>query len=414
MKINLNCNSYLHFGAGYTRIFSDFDGTYMPAEFNHDVLCNDNPPVDSNAFNSYFSEFGKLLSPEKDGKSTTELTVSTGRNLGEFNYYMKKIKDKGLSIPVPDKLIVTNGGDEFLCHTKNYFNSNKENMFEEWDINTSKRKPLRKYIMGWDGYKIKNRVKSFISSLQGCPLLIEPATHQGLYGYKGDMTLQEDIEKLPEEYRTNYVSLRQDGSSLIRLTVPYGSEYTEELKQLSDELKKSGYKIDFQVKEDNDETFVNSVSDPKEWRHGTSVEIKPRTRGKVQTLDKYHHVKVMVDHIIQEGSNDLVIACGDGRNDLAMLDLSNYIDEMESLEDFSKPEFREQVLKLPLFTIFVRNSSSSDDALKNYERNFNFDGVKRFIVVDKNDDSRPSTLIDAIKLAQEEYSKINQEYKRNA
>ena len=122
----------------------------------------------------------------------------------------------------------------------------------------------------------------------------------------------------------------------------------------------------------------------------------------------------MVDHIIQEGSNDLVIACGDGRNDLAMLDLSNYIDEMESLEDFSKPEFREQVLKLPLFTIFVRNSSSSDDALKNYERNFNFDGVKRFIVVDKNDDSRPSTLIDAIKLAQEEYSKINQEYKRNA
>ena len=64
MKINLNCNSYLHFGAGYTRIFSDFDGTYMPAEFNHDVLCNDNPPVDSNAFNSYFSEFGKLLSPE--------------------------------------------------------------------------------------------------------------------------------------------------------------------------------------------------------------------------------------------------------------------------------------------------------------------------------------------------------------
>ena len=162
MKINLNCNSYLHFGAGYTRIFSDFDGTYMPAEFNHDVLCNDNPPVDSNAFNSYFSEFGKLLSPEKDGKSTTELTVSTGRNLGEFNYYMKKMKDKGLSIPVPDKLIVTNGGDEFLCHTKNYFNSNKENMFEEWDINTSKRKPLRKYIMGWDGYKIKNRVKSFI------------------------------------------------------------------------------------------------------------------------------------------------------------------------------------------------------------------------------------------------------------
>ena len=75
---------------------------------------------------------------------------------------MRKIKDKGLSIPVPDKLIVTNGGDEFLCHTTNYFENDKENMLEEWEVNTSKRKPLKKYSINWDGNKIKKHIKTLM------------------------------------------------------------------------------------------------------------------------------------------------------------------------------------------------------------------------------------------------------------
>ncbi len=412
MEVKL-LNSQLSFNAGYTKIFSDFDGTFMPVEFNHDVICNDNPPVDKDAFSAYFSDFKNILSPDTNGKKKTELTVSTGRNLPEFNYYMKKIKDKGLNIPVPDKLIVTNGGDEFLCHTKNYFEADSSNMFSEQDINTKKRKQLQKYIISWDGHKIKNKVKNFISRLSGCPLLIEPSTHQGMYGYKDNMTLQEELETLPEEFRTNYVSIRNDGSSLIRLTVPNGSKYLEELKCLSDEMQNEGYQIDFQVRENNGETFVNSANNSKDWQLGTSIEMKPKTRGKVPTLDKYHHVKVMVDHIIQNNSNDLVIAAGDGKNDLDMLDLSNYIDDMNSSADFSSQKFREQVSALPLFTIFVRNSSSCDEQIERFERDFNFDGIKRFIIVDKNDETKPKSLIEAIKLAQQEYAKINNEYRKN-
>ena len=111
MKVNMNSCGKLHFGAGNTKIFSDFDGTFMPKEYNHDVICNNSSPVNEDEFSSYFGEFKQLLAPKENGKKTTELTISTGRNLGEFNYYMRKIKDKGLSIPVPDKLIVTNGGD---------------------------------------------------------------------------------------------------------------------------------------------------------------------------------------------------------------------------------------------------------------------------------------------------------------
>ena len=414
MQIYPHSKQQINFCAGYTKIFSDFDGTFMPKEFGHDVICNDNPPVDESSFDSYFSEFKKLLAPNQSGKRKTELTVSTGRNLGEFNYYMKRIKDKGLSVPVPDKLIITNGGDEFLCHTTNYFDSNKENMFEEWDINNSKKRALRKYIVNWDGYKIKNIVKGYISRLSGCPLLIEPSTHQGMYGYKENMTLQEELEQLPEELRTNYISLRRDGDSLIRLTAPYGSEYIEELKGLKDELVSDGYKVDFQVRKNDGETLVNLANNPSEWQLGTSVEIKPKTRGKIGTLDKYHHVKLMVDDIIQNNSNDLVIAAGDGSNDLDMLDLSNYIDGMNSLDDFSKPEFKSQISKLPLFTIFVRNSSSVDNKLEQFEKSFNFDGVRRFIIVDKTDETRPQNLVEAIKIAKEEYAKINEKYRKNA
>lgn len=100
MNITAYNNSNIAFQSGQTKILSDFDGTFMPKEFNHDVICNDNPPVDKNAFNSYFDEFSRLLSPE-DENGETELTVSTGRNLFEFNYYMKKIKEKALKSPCP-------------------------------------------------------------------------------------------------------------------------------------------------------------------------------------------------------------------------------------------------------------------------------------------------------------------------
>lgn len=405
-------NQNLPFMAGEVKILSDFDGTFMPDEFNHDVICNGSKPLDKDAFNSYFDEFQRFLSSTDDGKKTTELTISTGRNLSEFNYYMKKIKDKGLRIPVPDKLIVVNGGDEFIKSKKpDFFSSDREDMFEESDINLKKQKQLRRFVINWDGFKIKDRVKAFISRLSGCPMLIEPPTHQGMYGYRGDMTLQEDVQALPDEDKTNYISLRQDGNSLIRLTAPVGSAYIEELKGLKDELEQEGYKIVFQTKKHNGETFVNSVSDNSNWQLGTSIEIKPETRGKVKKLDKFHHAKLMVDEIMQKGSNDLVIVCGDGRNDLNMLSIENYLDT--DISDYSTESTKTKIQNLPLRSIFIRNNSSLDDTISKFEQIYNFDGHKRFIVVDKNDETKPHTLLEAIKIAKEDYSSQNPEFKRN-
>lgn len=403
----LNSYQYINFKAGRTEVLSDFDGTFMPKEYNHDVICNDNPPVDKDSFGSYFGCFKKFLDDDKK----TSLTISTGRNLFEFNYYMDKIRQKGLEIPCPDKLIITNGGDEFIRNKDvDYFKSSAS-MFNLSDRNRQKSKELSAYTVSYDENKARIAVQKMLKNIKGSPIVFQPETHQGMFGYKGNMTLQERLEK--NRYPVNYVSMRNDGHYQIRLTTANGSPYAEELKKIPLELEKSGYKLSVQINEFDDETFVNSINAPKTIERGMSINIKPETKGKVKTLDKFHHAKITADNIMENNTDDLLIVCGDGRNDLDVLNLSNYFDDMQTYEDFSKEEYREEVKKLPVFSIFVRNSSALDDITSKFESIFNFDGVKRFIIVDKNDPERPDTLLDAIKLAQEEYSKVNPYYEKS-
>ena len=67
---NLNSKySKLSFRAGVTRFFSDFDGTFMPHQYRHDVFCNDlpNSPREDflskgkKEFQNYFDSFEKLF-----------------------------------------------------------------------------------------------------------------------------------------------------------------------------------------------------------------------------------------------------------------------------------------------------------------------------------------------------------------
>lgn len=409
MKITaINNNQNINFTAGKTRILSDFDGTFMPKEFGHDIVCNNNPPVDSEAFSSYFGDFRDFFETQNKDDKKTELTISTGRNLYEFNYYMKKIKDKGLAVPNPDKLIITNGGDEFVRRGEDYFSSDKKAMFNSYDVNNKKRTKLKEFVVSYNPYKVRQQIRGILKSLTGSPVVFEPKTHQGMYGYQDNMTLQEKVEK--NGNITNYVSMRRDGAYQIRLTAPMESEHLEPLKQIPQQLIDMGYDIDFEVDEKDNETCVNLATDGSVWNLGTSVDIKPTTRGKIKVLDKFHHAKLMADEIMKNNSDDLVVVAGDGGNDLKMLNLSNYIDSMEDFNDFSKPEFRDEISKLPIISIFVRNSSSLDDKVLEYEKAFNFDGQTRFIIVDKGNPDRPQTLLDAIKLAQVEYAKRNEKF----
>lgn len=381
-----------------TKIFSDFDGTYMPTQFNHDSICSTQPTVDRNKFQEYFNDFDSFLKSDD-----IDLTITTGRNLHEFNYFMKKIKQLGLSIPLPNNLIIINGGDKYKRSEEDYFSSENQEMFEEKNIDFIQREKLKKYVRSWDGDAIKQAISDFISNLPFNLMQLNPKTHQGMFGYKDNLTLQENLTNLPD--KLNYTSLRDDGFYQIRLTAPNNSPYLNDLKHIPELLSSLGFDISSDIIENDGETYVNSIQDPNSCSTGTNILIKPETNGKITTLDKFHHVKLALEEAQEAKSDDLIIVCGDGENDIQMLDLSNYIDGMQDSNDFSKEEFKEEIENLPMISIFVRNKTNAnlDEKIAQLQRNLNFDGKTRFIVVNGSNENTPHSLLEALKQAKESY-----------
>ena len=115
-----NRNTKPLFKAGVTDFFSDFDGTFMPHKYRHDVFCNNSPSSPRKEFlesgkkdfQEYFDSFGEFLDTLR-GKESKKLsfTITSGRNRPEFNYYLQRIRQDGLSIPIPDQLEIRNGGE---------------------------------------------------------------------------------------------------------------------------------------------------------------------------------------------------------------------------------------------------------------------------------------------------------------
>ena len=83
----------INFKAGKTNLYSDFDGTYMPKEFNHDCICNKEPEVNSEEFNAYFQRLQNLFETIRGTGTERKLNfvLTTGRNIHEQNYYFDKI-----------------------------------------------------------------------------------------------------------------------------------------------------------------------------------------------------------------------------------------------------------------------------------------------------------------------------------
>jgi hydroxymethylpyrimidine pyrophosphatase-like HAD family hydrolase len=96
------------FGAGKTTLYSDFDGTYMP--FSHKNVCKKDGIVDRDSFDRVFVDF-KQFSDKKGEKFSFNIT--SGRNLYEFLYFLDCLKKKDLNVPLPSKVISSNGADIF-------------------------------------------------------------------------------------------------------------------------------------------------------------------------------------------------------------------------------------------------------------------------------------------------------------
>ncbi len=153
------------FTAGKVNLYSDFDGTYIPAKFNHDSVCNYAPPVNKGEFKSYFDKiwelFGKLRGQGEENKFN--FVITTGRNLTETNYFLNKLKQQDLWVPLPEKLVTCNGQDEFYKNVKTeeeFYRTEKEAFVKE-NANEAKREYYKS--KGWDYTGLMSKLKELLS-----------------------------------------------------------------------------------------------------------------------------------------------------------------------------------------------------------------------------------------------------------
>lgn len=414
-----NKNTNASFKAGVTKIYSDFDGTFMPYEYRHDVFCNnsqDSPRHEflkngKESFQNYFNSFADFLNKLK-GKDDKKLlfTITTGRNLPEYNYFIKRIKEDGLKIPLPDQLITRNGGDIYTkrTDTEDFFTSNKKKAFLKSNVVTSKRKEIKKITNGWDGNLIKKTIKNFFQTKTNDCTVFEADTDGVFYadGMHFD-SKRKKLNPIPE----NYVALKDNGNLEFHLLFPYANSdktiLTETQNALSQRIDKNGIK------------FITNAYSPKNENGYGEIIISPAIDGK--KLNKVFDTKKAVNDIINKNSNDLVIVAGNDPNDMRMLNLFEYID-LENNEDITCEKNLEKIYKLPLIAIYIDNSiyqtnentEKTKKTIEELKKHFNSDGNTRFIhVIPNNTEGKPQNLLEGIQLAINEYAKRNPEFAKN-
>lgn len=228
MKINSIKSYNPAFKAGVTNLFSDFDGTLMPKMWRHDSIVKNNPPINEDAFKKYFDKFKSLLDAIRGNGKEPKLnfSVTTGRNIHEFNYLMQKLKERNLEIPLPDTLITCNGGDEFLSNpeTGGFFRNSAKVPFLMKDVNRGKIEWI-KQKSGWDGQQIREAIKNELQETVIPPALnFEQTTFIGKI--KGFMP-----SGMRKEWANDLLTTQRTESELVRFLEDSSKSFMESMNE---------------------------------------------------------------------------------------------------------------------------------------------------------------------------------------
>ena len=420
-----NLKKQPYFKAGVTNFYSDFDGTFLQHKYRHDVFCrldgigpreeflkNGKEP-----FQAYYSHFDDFIQTAKGkNKNKFNFTITTGRNRAEYNHILKRIKSDGLTIPVPDRLIVRNGADIYKKRNKtfDFFKSDADEPFLKEDFIQQKRRKVKCLSGGWDGNKVRKTIKEFFGGItvndeasEDKIVVFEAETENSFYQH--GMHFKEKLSQITPEPK-HYAAIKNNGNLNFQIFLPehLGNEKT--LKKLEEELLKKFKK--------SAKAIHSGHSENQNKKFG-QIMLSPKING--NSINKLFDTKAEVDKILKKRLNDLVIVAGDDGNDARMLNLFEYIKEGEKTYSFSADNLK-KIYKLPLITIFVDNSEQKGksaissgtlnipyDEIDNY---FNSDGNVRFIhVLPGNNTGKPQNLSEAVELAIKEYAKRNKRYR---
>jgi len=409
-------NTAIPFMAGIVNLYSDFDGTFLPHEYRHDVFCrlDGQGPRDEflksgkDGFRAYFDDFQNFMNTLKGkNKDKFNFIITTGRNRPEYNYFIKRVKDDGFSMPLPDKLVIRNGGDIYTKRKdiKDYFLSDEAELFLKNDFVKEKRREIKK-LSGWDGKTVRKIIYDTIKAKMPYATTFVADTESWFYG--SGMHFSDKL-KAYNLSPNCFVALKENGDLNFHIILPSKVSTKDTLESLSEDLAQK-------INDDSINTIIQSRR-PDNIRHFGQIMLFPNVHG-VQ-LNKLYDTKKQVETIIKEKSNDLVIVAGDDVNDVKMLNFFEYINS----KGFGKDNL-EKIYNLPLIAVFVDNSRVKNkpplkvkdlpvsfDEIDNY---FNSDGNVRFIhVVPNNNVGKPKTLKEGIEIAIKEYSKRNPEFRKN-
>ena len=318
--------SGLNFKSGKVHLFSDFDGTYLPA--NHSSLYN---PEENEQLGLYSNKM-------KDFFEKTEgdlfFNISTGRTFGEYEVVSELIRKNGFKLPLPQTFIAKNGSDKYLKNgTDEAFYAGGKFPFSYQLTDKVKEEQLLK-SHGWDGAKIKDFIANLAKEMNIS--IVEADSENSVKDY-GERSLfheknlgYDEWQKLPRENDRFIphdkpvidakIGSRKDGNLKFHLifSPDYGpcaernGLYDNFMNRIKAFLAQEKVKYNMQWDPANSANFYRN-----------SCTITPDIDG--GQLTKVYDTKQALQKAMEE--DDIVIVSGDGLNDFEMLNPLEYIDK---------------------------------------------------------------------------------------
>lgn len=394
----------IYFGAGKTKLYTDFDGTFMP--FLHNDVCNNNELSQNShkilQFNTMYSKFDEFC---KKTQEKFNFIITTGRNKHEFDFFINKIKQQNLKFILPEKLITTDGGDSFDKSASN-----------EFELSKNKIVHLAKTSNGWNKDKILVDLKQIINKKDSRIIIIDSSANKHQYDYE-DLSLEYNINKSNAKDKRYYASFVKDSELSLDIAFPNNMDISEIETAFKDYFEEQNLKVKIKKYEPDLGSIIPEYNESGTYHlmPAKVLSIKPMINENT-SLTKLYDAKQKVSENIKDKTDDLVIVAGDGSNDESMLNIFNYLDlygmKVAKNTDYDELIENEEVLtkliELPLVSIIVGQDKNLDHLRKIGEK-LDQKGIHKIIsVIDPKSD-----FLNSIKQGMLNYSEVNNKYKHS-
>lgn len=389
-------NYHASFKAGKTAFYSDFDGTFMP--FNHNDVCNDSRNfAQKNDFNSMHSPFIDFFTKFKDKMN---FIITTGRSKNEYDYFIKNLEKKELKVLKPETLITRDGTNKYFYNGSAFEQDAARNQIV-------KDKAGFKYISA-----IKADLEKALENSNPKISVITAPINKNRNEY-GSESLEQVLDTVSSLAKEKYVSFAKPEPVMLEIAVAKQHNFSEVVKTVKDFFKQNQINASVEAEENNKYNYLPVYHGYfKTYEPANIILVKPLIEN--EKISKLYDVKNEVRKNIENKTDDLVIAAGDGSNDEPMLNPLNYldlygikVDKNKPIEEILSDEKVTNALQEIPFAAIICSKSSSLNHIRKIGQILDSKGIHKVFT---NDNPRYN-LLNNIKQSMTSYSEQNKSYK---